>query len=142
MKKKFLPPGAAKYFAANPNVLVVEDDRFMGYVFLNILDEAGFQVTLVHNGLTALKKLQQQPVDFIILDILLPFMSGFEFYQQLQTDSSLKEIPVLIVTAWADTANFYRATQLGIRHFLAKPFTEDELLEEILALLKDYRPLR
>jgi CheY-like chemotaxis protein len=132
-----IPEGALEYFEANPNVLVVEDDRFMGQVFLEMLTDVGFNVIRAANGVTALKKLKEDQIDFIILDILLPAMNGFEIYEKVQEDPETKGIPVMMVTAWADTLHLSKASQMGIKHFLAKPFTEDELLEEILTLLVD-----
>lgn len=132
-----IPDGALEYFEANRNVLVIEDDRFMGQVFLEMLSEVGFEVTTAANGVTALKKLREKEIDFIILDILLPAMNGFEIYEKIQEDPALKDTPVMMVTAWADSLHLSKASQMGITHFLAKPFTEDELLEEIYSLLKD-----
>ncbi len=132
-----IPDGALPYFEANPHVLVIEDDRFMGQVFIEMLSEIGFNVTTAANGVTALKKLKEQAIDFIILDILLPAMNGFEIYEKIQEDPNMKDIPVMMVTAWADSLHLSKASQMGINHFLAKPFTEDELLEEIYTLLRD-----
>jgi chemosensory pili system protein ChpA (sensor histidine kinase/response regulator) len=132
-----IPKQARKYFEANRNVLVVEDDKIMGQMVAAILDDAGFDVTTATNGVIAFDKLQQQPIDFVVLDILLPEMNGFEIYTKLQAEPETQDIPVLIITAWADERHLERASQLGIRHFLAKPFTEDELLYEILSLLRD-----
>jgi DNA-binding response OmpR family regulator len=128
---------AKKYFEANRNVLVIEDDKIMGQMVAEILDDAGFEVTTATNGAVAFDKLRERPIDFVVLDILLPEMSGFEIYTKLQADRETEGIPVLIITAWADERHLERASQLGIRNFLAKPFTEDELLYEILSLLRD-----
>jgi CheY-like chemotaxis protein len=128
---------AEEYFAANSNVLVVEDDRIMGQMVSHILTDAGFEVTTAGNGRTALEKLQQKSIDFIILDVLLPEMDGFEIYQRLQDNPDTKDIPVMIVTAWADSQHMSKAKEVGIKHFLAKPFTEDELLLSVLTLLVD-----
>ena len=136
-----IPEGALPYFEANPSVLVIEDDRFMGQVFIEMLSEIGFNVITAANGVTALKKLSEQNIDFIILDILLPAMNGFEIYEKIQENTATKTIPVMMVTAWADSLHLSKASQMGINHFLAKPFTEDELLEEIYTLLKDKSPL-
>ena len=132
-----IPEGSLEYFEANPNVLVVEDDRFMGQVFLEMLSDVGFNVIRAANGVTALKKLQEEKINFVILDILLPAMNGFEIYEKIQEDPHTRDIPVMMVTAWADSLHLSKASQMGIKHFLAKPFTEDELLEEIHALLAD-----
>ncbi len=132
-----IPKQAKKFFEANRNVLVIEDDKIMGQMVAEILDDAGFEVTTATNGSIAFEKLQERPTDFVVLDILLPEMNGFEIYTKLQENPQTSNIPVLIITAWADERHLERASQLGIRHFLAKPFTEDELLYEILSLLRD-----
>ena len=126
-----------KYFEAHRNVLVVEDDKIMGQMVAEILRDSGFNVTTVTNGRAAFERLAERPIDFIVLDVLLPELDGFEIYSRLQADPKTKSIPVLIITAWADERHIDKASQLGIRHFLAKPFTEDELLREILSLLRD-----
>ena len=128
---------AQPYFEANRNVLVVEDDTIMGQMVSEILNDVGFEVTAAASGMIALEKLKQQSIDFIILDILLPEMDGFEIYEKLQANPETKDIPVMIVTAWADRTHLDKASRMGIKHFLAKPFTEDELLLAILTLLVD-----
>ncbi len=132
-----IPKRAQKYFEANRNVLVIEDDKIMGQMVTEILDDIGFEVSTTTNGRVALEKLQQQAIDFIVLDILLPEMDGFQIYEILQKNPDTKNIPVMIVSGWSDEKNRKKAEQLGIRHFLAKPFTEDELLFGILTLLVD-----
>lgn len=132
-----IPKRALKYFEANRNVLVIEDDKVLGQMVTEILDDVGFEVITAVNGRIAFEKLRQTQIDFIVLDILLPEMDGFEIYAQLQTQPETKDIPVMLVTAWADERNIERASQMGIQHFLPKPFTEDELLYTILTLLVD-----
>lgn len=130
-----IPAGAHPYFASNPNVLVIEDDRFMTEVFLGTLGDIGFRVTTATNATVALARLRQQPSDFIILDLMLPDMSGFDLFKQLKQTPETREIPVIMVTAWGDSVHRKKAALLGIEHFLTKPFTEDELLEAIFHLL-------
>ncbi len=132
-----VPKQARKYFEENRNVLVIEDDKIMGQMVAQILDDAGFEVVTATNGMVAFEKLQQRLIDFIVLDILLPEMDGFEIYSKLRARPDTKDTPVLIITAWADEQHIEKASQLGIRHFLPKPFTEDELLQEIFSLLRD-----
>lgn len=133
-----VPKQARKYFKANKSVLVVEDDKIMGQMVTAILDDVGFDVVTASSGMMAFEKLQQHTVNFIVLDILLPEMDGFQIYSKLQAQAETKDIPVLIVTAWDDERHRERAAQMGIRHFLPKPFTEDELLYEIFSLLRDH----
>jgi pilus assembly protein CpaE len=132
-----IPKRAEKYFEANRNVLIVEDDKIMSEMVTDILDDASFEVTTAASGRMAFEKLQQHLVDFIVLDILLPEMDGFEIYAELQQHPNTKDIPVMIITAWDDETNREKADRVGIRHFLPKPFTEDELLFTILTLLVD-----
>lgn len=132
-----IPKRALKYFEANRNVLVVEDDKIMGQMVTEILDDIGFEVTTAPNGMVALEQLNQKPIDFIVLDILLPEMDGFEIYAKLQENPDTRDIPVMIITAWSDEKNVEKASQMGIKHFLPKPFTEDELVYTILTLLID-----
>ena len=137
MNSIIIPERARKYFEANKNVLVVEDDKIMGQMVAEILEDIGFQVTTATTGRIAMEKLAQHPVDFIVLDVLLPEMDGFEVYTELQANSATRDIPVMIITAWSNEANRQRAAELGIQHFLPKPFTEDELVYTILTLLID-----
>lgn len=132
-----IPKRAQKYFEANPNVLVVEDDKIMGQMVTDILDDVGFEVTRAPNGAVAFEKLKEKQIDFIILDILLPELDGFQIYAKLQEDAKTRGIPVMIVSAWADERNIEKASRMGVQHFLPKPFTEDELMYTILTLLID-----
>jgi CheY-like chemotaxis protein len=132
-----IPKRAMKYFEANRNVLVIEDDKVLGQMVTEILEDTGFTVALATSGRKAFELLKQRPIDLIVLDVLLPEADGFEVYAQLQTNPDTQHIPVMIVTAWADERNIERAAQVGIHHFLPKPFTEDELLYTILTLLVD-----
>jgi CheY-like chemotaxis protein len=132
-----IPKRAQKYFEANPNVLVVEDDKIMGQMVSDILDDIGFGVTTAPNGMVAFEKLKQQKVDFIVLDILLPELDGFEIYSRLKANPDTQDIPVMIMSAWADEKNIEKASNMGVKHFLPKPFTEDELMYTILTLLID-----
>ena len=104
---------ALKYFEVNKNVLVIEDDTIMGQMVSEILSDVGFEVTAAPNGMIALEKLKQYPIDFIILDILLPEMSGFEIHEKLQANPDTKDIPVMIVTAWADSRHLEKASQVA-----------------------------
>jgi len=132
-----IPKRALKYFEANRNVLVIEDDKVLGQMVTEILEETGFQVTVASSGRIAFEQLKRGSIDFIMLDVLLPEYDGFEVYAQLQANPDTQPIPVMIVTAWADERNIRRAHEMGVRYFLPKPFTEEELLYTILTLLVD-----
>ena len=132
-----IPDRAKEHFEANPNVMVIEDDKIMGQMVADILTDVGFKVTNAANGMIAFEKLKLHQIDFIVLDILLPELDGFEVYTRLQANPATKNIPVMIISAWADERNIGKASEMGIKHFLPKPFTEDELMYTILTLLID-----
>nr|AIA12267.1 Response regulator receiver domain protein [uncultured bacterium] len=132
-----IPKRAQKHFEANPNVLVVEDDKILGQMVSDILDDVGFEVSRAANGMIAFELLKQRQIDFIVLDILLPELDGFEIYARLSENPDTREIPVMIMSAWADEKNIEKAARMGVKHFLPKPFTEDELMYTILTLLID-----
>jgi CheY-like chemotaxis protein len=81
---------------------VVEDDKVLGQMVTEILDDVGFEVATASNWRIAFEKLKHLPINFIVLDILLPEMDGFEIYANLQANPATKDIPVMLVTAWAD----------------------------------------
>ncbi|MCL4302212.1 MAG: response regulator [Anaerolineae bacterium] len=132
------PHQTRKYFKTRRRVLILEDDRLMGQMLTMILDDMGFEITMANNGITAFAMLQQQQLDFIILDVLLAEAAGFEICSSLRLNPATKDIPLLVITSRPDEKNIEQALQLGIHHFLSKPFTEDELLQEILILLRDH----
>lgn len=117
--------------------IVIEDDAIMGRMLRAILRDANFQTTLAPTGLMGLELVRQGNVDFVVLDVLIPEMNGFEVYEAMQQDDKMKSIPVLMITAWDDDKHMERVRELGVRHFLPKPFTEDELLEKIRNLLNE-----
>ena len=121
--------------------IVVEDDAIMGRMLRAILRDAGFQTTLAPTGLMGLDLIQQGNVDFVVLDVLIPEMNGFEVYEAMQNDPKMRQIPVLMITAWDDDRHMDRVRQLGVKHFLPKPFTEEELLEQIRSVLQDLESL-
>ena len=132
-----IPERARTIFQANKNVLVIEDDKIMGQMVAEILEDVGFEVVTATNSRIAFEKLARHSVDFIVLDILLPEIDGFELYTELQANPATRDIPVMVITAWSSDVNRRRAAELGIQHFLAKPFTEDELIYTIMTLLID-----
>jgi CheY-like chemotaxis protein/uncharacterized membrane protein YeaQ/YmgE (transglycosylase-associated protein family) len=133
----FRPQPVQKYFEINGRVLVIESDKRMGQMLTLILNELGFEVTRVHTGRIAFEKLQQDLFDFIILDMFLMKADNFEICSSLRVNPATKDIPIMLIASGRDQKNIEQASQLGIVHFLSKPFTEDELLRKILTLLKD-----
>ena len=124
---------------ANPDmkILIVDDFSTMRRIIKNILRQLGFSnVQEADDGTTALEKLQQEPFDFVILDWNMPKMTGIELLRTIRADSSLKHIPVLMVTAEAQKENVVEAVQAGVNNYIVKPFTADTMKDKIERIFK------
>jgi DNA-binding response OmpR family regulator len=114
---------------AKMSVLVVDDDaRILKFIAAS-LKLSGYEVISAVNGEDALRLIASKKIDIIVLDMLMPLVSGFDVLKHLQAVSS---IPVLAVSAHASASE--KALNLGARDFLAKPFMPDELIKRIKAL--------
>lgn len=99
------------------------------------LESAGYRVTAVEDGVMALAALTEQPPDLVLLDLLLPRMSGFLVLEAMKEDSRMREIPVVVVSARSDDRDIERARTLGAREYLVKPFLPQDLLAVIARTL-------
>ncbi|MBN1375168.1 MAG: response regulator transcription factor [Dehalococcoidia bacterium] len=112
-------------------VLVVDDEpRILNFLFTK-LNARGFNVLTASSGLEAIEKVQSEEPDLIVLDIIMPHMSGFEALKEIRRFSS---IPVIILSARDDAADKIRGLQLGADDYLPKPFNADELIARIEAI--------
>jgi CheY-like chemotaxis protein len=112
-----------------PCILLIEDDADLAGMYTERLKHGGFKVELISNGQVALERLQQaDPPDGIILDLMLPGLSGFEIMKYLATDKVRRRIPTIICTAFADDNHEQEAAQLGFTdYFLKTHITPGEL---------------
>lgn len=114
-------------------VLVVDDDpRILRFVRTE-LEAAGFHVLTAQDGVAALKVLEAESPDLIVLDILMPVMDGFETLERLRRTSTL---PVIILTARASDTDKVRGLDLGADDYLTKPFSAEELIARIRSMLR------
>jgi len=112
----------------NRKVLVVEDSRLIHKMYEVMLQPT--TLLSAFNGLEALDKLSQSPdVDFIILDINMPKMTGLEFLAQVKTNPALAKIPVIIVSTDGKEEEVARGLQAGAVAYLRKPFQREDLLK-------------
>ncbi|OGH01648.1 MAG: histidine kinase [Candidatus Lambdaproteobacteria bacterium RIFOXYD1_FULL_56_27] len=120
--------------AANKDmrILVVDDFSTMRRIVKNILRQLGFNnVIEADDGTTALSKLQSEKVDFVITDWNMPKMSGLELLKAIRSSDSLKDIPVLMVTAEALQENIIAAIKAGVSNYVVKPFDAATISEKI-----------
>jgi len=120
--------------AANKDmrILVVDDFSTMRRIVKNILRQLGFNnVIEADDGTTALTKLQAEKVDFVITDWNMPKMSGLELLKAIRSSDTLKDLPVLMVTAEALQENIVAAIKAGVSNYVVKPFDAATISEKI-----------
>lgn len=115
-------------------ILVVEDERKMGEYLKQGLDEAGFVVDLVRDGLDGLHQCLTGEYDLVILDVMLPGMDGWQILQSLRKTG--KDLPVLFLTARDHVDDRVKGLEMGADDYLVKPFAFSELLARVRTLLR------
>src|SRR5215470_15820923 len=117
-------------------ILVVEDDVQLARQIASALTEAGHDPTVVHDGERALDKTKQKPFDLIVLDVILPGMSGFDVLRHLRSEHTASR--VLMLTARGEVKDRVIGLQLGADDYLPKPFAIRELVACVNALGRRY----
>ena len=124
--------------AQPPSILVVDDDPANLSVMFDYLKDMGFRVTVARDGESALEKARYGQPDLILLDLLMPKIDGFETCRRLKADETLKNIPVIFMTALTETEDKVKGFQAGGVDYITKPFQQ----EEVLARIKTHLALR
>ncbi len=114
-----------------PYVLVVDDILKNLQVIGTILEEAGFEISVADNGKDAIEMVKADKPDLILLDIMMPEMSGFEVIRHLKANPETEEIPVIFLTAKTETEDIVQGFNLGGVDYITKPFKKEELLSRI-----------
>ena len=117
-----------------PLVLVVDDSITVRRVTQRLLRREGYRVALAADGLQALEQLAQERPAVVLSDIEMPRMDGFDLARNIRADAKLKDLPIIMITSRIAEKHREHAQQLGVNHYLGKPYSEDELL----ALVKHY----
>jgi two-component system chemotaxis response regulator CheY len=121
----------------NVRFLIVDDFSTMRRIIRNILKEIGYSnADEAEDGQVALSKLKSSPFDFVVSDINMPNMNGFQLLQQIRADDSLRTLPVLMVTAEARKEDIVTAAQSGASGYIVKPFTKATLEEKVQKILQ------
>ncbi|MDO9436817.1 Hpt domain-containing protein [Hydrogenophaga sp.] len=113
---------------AVPLVLVVDDSITVRRVTQRLLQREGYRVTLAADGLQALEKLQVERPTVVLSDIEMPRMDGFDLVRNIRNDARLSALPVIMITSRIAEKHREHARELGVDHYLGKPYSEDELL--------------
>lgn len=128
-----------------PSILVVDDTPANLQLLVGMLQECGYAVRPVTNGVRALRAVRSAPPDLILLDITMPDMDGYEVCRRLKEDPATREIPVLFISALTETEDKLRAFQAGGVDYVSKPFQFEEVEARVrthLELGRQKRELR
>lgn len=118
------------------NVLVVEDEEAIREMLVMVLEQADFLVQAARDTTQALTMLRETKPDLILLDWMLPGMSGVEWARRLKKDKELSEIPVILLTARGEEEDKVRGLDVGADDYMTKPFSPRELVARINAVLR------
>ncbi|WKB54492.1 chemotaxis response regulator CheY [Eleftheria terrae] len=123
--------------SADMKFLIVDDFSTMRRIVRGLLKEAGYQnAEEAEDGAVALQMLKNGKYDFVVSDINMPNMNGFDLLASIKADESLKHLPVLMVTAEARKEDIVRAAQDGAAGYIVKPFTKATLEEKVEKIMQ------
>ncbi len=125
-----------------PRILVVEDDTAIAYLLVYNLEAEGYQVEHVDHGDEAELRITESPPDLLILDWMLPGVSGIEICRRLRARENSRDIPVIMLTARGEESERVRGLSVGADDYVVKPFSTPELMARVRALLRRARPER
>jgi chemosensory pili system protein ChpA (sensor histidine kinase/response regulator) len=111
-----------------PLILVVDDSITVRRVTQRLLQREGFRVSTAADGLQALERLQEEVPAVVLSDIEMPRMDGFDLARNIRADSRLKGMPIIMITSRIAEKHREHAMELGVDHYLGKPYSEDELI--------------
>lgn len=121
-------------------VLVVEDELPIQELLVYTLEQAGFTVIAVTSAEQALPEVRRELPAVILLDLMLPGISGIEFAKRLRSEPRTRDLPLIMVTARAEEADRVRGLDLGADDYVTKPFSPKELVSRIRAVLRRRSP--
>ncbi|HKW39019.1 MAG TPA: Hpt domain-containing protein [Burkholderiales bacterium] len=125
--------------ATQPTVMVVDDSLTVRKVTGRLLERQGYLVVTARDGVEAMEKLQELVPDVMLVDIEMPRMDGFDLTRNVRADARLARVPVIMITSRTADKHQNYAKEIGVSHFLGKPYQEDDLLDKISGFLKDRR---
>lgn len=124
---------------AGKDVLIVEDDKNISRLVKYNLERAGFCCVIRITGEDALEALEREPVDLIILDLMLPKMDGIEVLKIIKQDKRLRSVPLIVLTAKGEEIDRIVGFELGADDYVVKPFSPRELVLRVKAVMRRAR---
>ena len=119
----------------SPHILVVDDCTDIARIIARYLESAGYRTTIAANGLEARAILEQSTFDGIILDIMMPGMSGTELLHDLRRNPATRNLPVILVSARVGTFGTHFRSEADADYCVGKPFTRQQIVQAVRAVL-------
>ncbi len=117
-------------------ILACDDEKHIVRLVQVNLERQGYEVVTANDGREALEKVEAERPDLVVLDVMMPYMDGFEVLQNLRRNPSTRDIPVIMLTAKAQDADVFRGWQSGVDCYLTKPFNPMELISFVQRIFK------
>ena len=119
------------------SLILIVDDEYAGRETLqSVLEGEGYQLEMAENGLQAIEKAKKLLPDVILLDVMMPGMTGFEVCERIRNDPQIAEIPIIVLTALDDRESLLTALKAGADDFISKPFDRYELRARLLGITR------
>ncbi len=125
--------------AIQPTIMVVDDSLTVRKVTGRLLERHGYLVVTARDGVEAMEKLLEVVPDVMLVDIEMPRMDGFDLTRNVRADKRLARVPIIMITSRTADKHQNYAKEIGVSHFLGKPYQEDDLIEKISGFLKERR---
>lgn len=123
-----------------PFILVVEDEDALATLLLYNLEKEGYRVAVAGDGEEALVRVEEAPPDLVVLDWMLPKVSGIEVCRRLRSRPESRNLPVIMLTARSEESDRIRGLDTGADDYITKPFSMTELTARVRAVLRRIRP--
>src|SRR5512145_854562 len=117
-------------------VLIVDDEYAGRETLQSVLEGEGYQLEMAENGLQAIEKAKKLLPDVILLDVMMPGMTGYEVCQRIRSDPEIAEIPIVVLTSLDDRDSLLTALKAGADDFISKPFDRYELRARLLGITR------
>ncbi len=119
------------------NLLVVDDDPNVALlVKMTLSENKDYNIEIASDGAEALKKIEQNPPDLLLLDLMMPGIGGMEICRILKSDKTTKYIPIIMLTAKREASDMIQGMNTGANDYITKPFNPDELMARVRAHLR------
>ena len=125
---------------AKPHLVVVEDEAALIELLRYNFEKEGFRVTTAADGEAALVTVAESKPDLVILDWMLPHVSGLEVCRQLRRRAETRDLPIIMLTARGEETDRVRGLEVGADDYVAKPFSPSELVARVRAVLRRAKP--